>query len=101
MNLSYHFPSRKSRNYGTHAEGTRLRRLANDRFCSLERKHSKKLQFEERISRLPNRTEQNKVMERTTSWKEEGRKEGLEEGRQQIGPQIILCLLKRRWGEIP
>ena len=43
-------------------------------------------------------------MELTTSWKEEGRKEGrkegLQEGRREGEQQIVLRLLKRRWGSV-
>jgi hypothetical protein len=52
-----------------------------------------RLQFEAQANRVLNPTEKNKVMELTTSWKEEGR---LEERL-----QLILRLLPRRCGSLP
>jgi len=43
-------------------------------------------------------------MQLTTSWKEEGRREGrregVQEGRLAAGREIVMRLLKRRWGRI-
>jgi hypothetical protein len=41
--------------------------------------------------------EKDKVMELTTSWKEEGIREGIREGSQ----QVVFRQLRRRWGELP
>ncbi len=54
------------------------------------------LLFQEQTDRLLNRTERNKVMELTTSWKEEGRQEGRQEGR----VDVVLRQLQRGCGPL-
>jgi hypothetical protein len=55
------------------------------------------LQFQKKIAKLT-RDKRQKVMELTTSWKEEGLKEGLEKGRKQGEEIVVLRQLKRRCG---
>jgi hypothetical protein len=45
--------------------------------------------------------EKDKVMELTTSWKEEGIIEGMREGIREGSQQIVFRQLRRRWGELP
>lgn len=62
------------------------------------------LLFEQQAAKLLDRTEQDKVMELTTSWKEEGIEIGRQEGRQeglQRECQLILRQLRRRFGPLP
>jgi hypothetical protein len=75
------------------------------------------LQFEREADRLLNRKEKARVMEVTTSWKEEGiaigRKQGLErglerglqqgleQGRAEGSRETVLRVLNRRWGTLP
>jgi predicted transposase YdaD len=71
------------------------------------------LRFEAQVDSLLNQTEKSKVMELTTSWKEEGRLEGRQggrtegrqegrlEGRQEGEALVILRQLRRRCGVIP
>jgi predicted transposase YdaD len=59
--------------------------------------------FTQEAASLLSATEQSKVMELTTSWKEEGMEIGRQEGRQeglQREQQFILRLLKRRFGDL-
>jgi Domain of unknown function (DUF4351) len=60
-----------------------------------------RLLFEAQADRILNRTERIKVMELTTSWKEEGRQEGREEGRHEGEVEIVLRQLRRRCGPLP
>ncbi len=65
--------------------------------------------FKAQADTLLNRTERTKVMELTTSWKEEGREQGRQQGRQegraegwQEGQvQVLLRQLRRRFGPVP
>jgi len=63
------------------------------------------LQFERAADSLLNRDEKARVMELTTSWKEEGRQEGRQEGRHEGRQEgelaIVLRQLEWRVGEIP
>jgi len=63
------------------------------------------LLFEKEAGKVLDRNEQSKVMELTTSWKEEGieigRQEGRQEGRREEACQLILRQLKRRFGPLP
>ncbi len=63
------------------------------------------LQFQREASTLLNLDQRAKVMELTTSWKEEGRQEGRqegrEEGRQEGQAELVLRQLKRRCGTVP
>lgn len=59
-----------------------------------------RLQFEAQADRVLHPAEKSKVMELTTSWKEEGRVEGREEGRLEERLQLILRLLRRRCGSL-
>jgi predicted transposase YdaD len=59
------------------------------------------LLFEAQVDSLLSQTEKSKVMELTTSWKEEGRQEGLLEGRQEGEALVVLRQLRRRCGDIP
>ena len=63
------------------------------------------LLFQAQADRLLNRTEKSKVMELTTSWKEEGLQEGREQGREQGRQEerlaLVLRLLQRRCGSLP
>ena len=54
------------------------------------------LQFRRKIARLPDRNERDKVMELTTSWKEEGRQEGRREERL----ALVSRLLERKVGPL-
>src|SRR5438270_6312774 len=56
------------------------------------------LLFNQQADSLLDRTEKAKVMELTTSWKEEGIVEGIKQGRHEEGQQLVLPLLRRRWG---
>jgi len=58
------------------------------------------LLFQAQADRLLNRTEKSKVMELTTSWKEEGLQEGREQGRQEERLALVLRLLQRRCGSL-
>jgi hypothetical protein len=69
-----------------------------DTYLRLNREE--RLQFEAQANRVLNPTEKNKVMELTTSWKEEGREEGRREGLEER-LQLILRLLRRRCGSLP
>ena len=55
--------------------------------------------FEAEIRRAPD-DEREKVMELTTSWKEEGREEGRAEGRHEATLDLVLRLLGRRLGTL-
>ena len=74
-----------------------------DTYLRLNKKEA--LQFNQKVATLSNSSERTRIMELTTSWKEEGRqegrREGRQEGRQEGGEQIILRLLRRRWGTLP
>jgi Domain of unknown function (DUF4351) len=59
------------------------------------------LLFEAQADTILNRTERTKVMELTTSWKEEGRQEGREEGRHEGQVEMALRQLRRRCGPLP
>jgi hypothetical protein len=59
------------------------------------------LLFEAQTNTILNRTERKKVMELTTSWKEEGRQEGRQEGRREGQIEMALRLLQRRCGPLP
>ena len=54
------------------------------------------LQFHKQADTVLKGTQKNKVMELTTSWKEEGRLEGRQEGRHEEAVQMVLRLLNRR-----
>jgi predicted transposase YdaD len=58
------------------------------------------LLFEQERVKLPDRTEQSKVMELTTSWKEEGIEIGRREGRQEGWRQLILRQSRLRLGPL-
>ena len=55
------------------------------------------LLFNAQADTLLTRKEKTKVMELTTSWKEEGLRQGRQEGRR----QVVLRLLHRRCGSLP
>jgi hypothetical protein len=55
------------------------------------------LLFEQEADTLLERSEKVKVMELTTSWKEEG----IIEGRREESQQLVLRQLRRRWGVLP
>jgi hypothetical protein len=63
------------------------------------------LLFDAQANTILNRTERTKIMELTTSWKEEGRQEGRqegrEEGRHEGQVEMALRLLRRRRGPLP
>jgi hypothetical protein len=59
------------------------------------------LLFEAQVDSLLDQTEKGKVMELTTSWKEEGRQEGRQEGRLEGEVLVVLRQLRRRCGVIP
>lgn len=54
------------------------------------------LQFEREADTMLDRNEKAKVMELTTSWKEEGRQEGRQEGWQEGQADLVLRQLHRR-----
>ncbi len=60
------------------------------------------LRFEQQAATLLDETEKGKIMELTTTWKEEGRlegrQEGRREGRQEGEASLVLRQMKRRWG---
>jgi len=71
------------------------------------------LLFSREADRILNQNEKSRIMELTTSWKEEGIAEGivkgleqglergLERGRREEGQQLVFRLLRRRWGMLP
>jgi len=57
--------------------------------------------FGDQAAKLLNKTEQAKVMEYVTSWEEKGIEIGRREGRKEEARQLILRLLRRRFGPLP
>ena len=58
------------------------------------------LQFAGQTDTVLTRDEKERVMELTTSWKEEGRQEGRREGRQEGEAKVVLQQLRLRCGEL-
>jgi hypothetical protein len=69
-----------------------------DTYLSLSAEET--LQFAQHADTLLRLDEKERIMELTTSWKEEGRQEGRQAGRQEGEAEVILRLLRRRWGDL-
>ena len=65
----------------------------------LQLSESENERFSRELKKLPE-GERETVMELTTSWKEEGIQIGLQRGRQEGECTIVLCLLRRRCGNL-
>jgi hypothetical protein len=59
------------------------------------------LRFQAEADKVLNPTERSKVIELTTSWKEEGLAQGRQAGRQEASLELVLRLLRRRCGPLP
>lgn len=69
-----------------------------DTYLRLNREEA--LRFTQEADRVLTINERSKMLELTTSWKEEGRQEGRQEGRHEECLQVVVRLLCRRFGPI-
>jgi hypothetical protein len=68
-----------------------------DSYLKLKAKEQER--FNQEMRKLPTK-EREKVMELTTSWKEEGRAEGIQAGQRQASTSLVLRLLRKRFTKL-